>query len=71
MQYLAVFITIITLLWLYHRIKYINSGYQRFEYYLEAEHGSSLTDFLIFYEVILIIAFCIGIIYLLGNLLTI
>lgn len=68
MQYVIFISIVMTILWLYHGIKYQNSGYGAFEYYLYGKVDPLIATLIFIWDLVLRTAFCIGIIYLGGML---
>ena len=68
MQYVIFVSIVMTVLWIYHGIKYQNSGYGAFEYYLYAETAPMIAILIHIWDIVLRTAFCITVVYLGGIL---
>ena len=55
--------TVLTVLWIYHRIKYSSSGYEKFEYYLFGELSDFLANVILIFEILLALVAMVAIVY--------
>ena len=68
MQYVIFISIVMTILWLYHGIKYQTSGYGAFEHYLYGKTLPLIATIILLWHILLRMVFYIGIIYLGGTL---